>query len=115
MAVSIVGLMATWWMGLLIALILGFIGLVHKNHRIMLRVTIKAMIVTTIIAFLTGLIGLAYGKFYLSGKGVNWWLPENLEDTKSFISVGSMHNFSYLGGVFGVVGGIIYSLNHKKK
>lgn len=81
----------------------------------MFNVTMKAALITVIIAFATGLIGLAYGRFYLAYKGVDWWLPENLIDTKSFISVGSMHNFSYLGGLFGLIVGIIYSIKQKKK
>lgn len=54
--VSAVGFMATWWMGLPIGLILGLVGLVHKDNRQMFRVTMKAIIVTVIVAFATGLI-----------------------------------------------------------
>jgi hypothetical protein len=113
--VSAVGFMATWWMGLPIGLILGLVGLIHKDHRQMFKVTMKAILITVIVAFATGLIGLAYGKFYLADKGVDWWLPENLIDTENFISVGSMHNFSYLGGLFVLIAGIIYSIKQKKK
>ena len=113
--VSVVGFMATWWMGLPIGLILGLVGLVHKDSKIMLQTTIRAIIVTVIIAFATGLIGLVYGKIYLADTGVNWWLPENLIDTKNFIEVGSMHNFSYLGGLTGLIAGIIYSIRQKRK
>jgi hypothetical protein len=113
--VSAVGFMATWWMGLPIGLILGLVGLIHKDHRQMLKVTMKAVLITVIVAFVTGLIGLAYGKLFLADKGVDWWLPENLIDTENFISVGSMHNFSYLGGLFGLIAGIIYCIKQKKK
>lgn len=113
--VSLVGFMATWWMGLPIGLILGFVGLVHKDSKQMFRVTMQAIIVTVIVAFATGLIGLVYGKLYLANKGVDWWLPDNLIDTKNFISVGSMHNFSYLGGLTGLIAGIIYSVRKKRK
>lgn len=113
--VSAVGFKATWWMGIPIGLILGLVGLIHKDHRQMLKVTMKAVLITVIVAFVTGLIGLAYGKLFLADKGVDWWLPENLIDTENFISVGSMHNFSYLGGLFGLIAGIIYSIKQKKK
>jgi hypothetical protein len=114
-AVSAVGFMATWWMGLPIGLILGLVGLVHKDNKQMFRATMQAIIVTVIIAFATGLIGLLYGKLYLTDKGVDWWLPDNLIDTKNFIAVGSMHNFSYLGGLTGLIAGIIYSVRKKRK
>lgn len=113
--VSAVGFMATWWMGLPIGIILGLVGLVHKNNKQMFRATIGAIIVTVIVAFATGLIGLAYGKLYLADTGVNWWLPDNLIDIKNFIAVGSMHNFSYLGGLTGVIAGTIYSVRQKRK
>jgi len=113
--VSAVGFMATWWLGLPIGLVLGLIGLVHKDSKQMLYVTMKAILVTVTVAFVTGLVGLAYGKFYLADKGVNWWLPDNLIDMKNFIAVGSMHNFSYLGGLTGLIAGTIYSVLQKKK
>lgn len=111
--VSAVGFMATWWMGIPIGLVLGLVGLIHRNHKQMFIATWKAILITLAIAFLTGLIGLTYGKFHLANKGVSWWLPKNLTDTKNFIAVGSMHNFSYLGGLFGLIGGIIYSVKRK--
>ncbi len=113
--VSAVGFMATWWMGLIIGLILALVGLIHKESKEMFRITLKAIIVTIIITFITGLIGLVYGKFILVKNGVNWWLPENLIDVKNFIAVGSMHNFSYLGGLLGLLAGIIYSIIQKRE
>lgn len=115
MEVSIVGFMATWWMGLPIGLILGLVGLIRTDYKRMFTVTMRSIFITVIVAFLTGLVGLAYGKFYLADQGVDWWLPENLIDTENFISVGSMHNFSYLGGLIGLIAGIVYSILQKKK
>ena len=80
----------------------------------MFDATIRAIIVTVAVAFLTGLVGLLYGKFYLANTGVDWWLPENLIDTRNFIAVGSMHNFSYLGGLIGLFAGTIYSLRQRR-
>lgn len=113
--VSIVGFLATWWMGVQIGSILGLVGLIHKDRREMFIITLKAFLVTVGVAFATGLIGLAYGELYLSDVGVNWWLPENLIDKQSFISVGSMHNFSYLGGLIGLGAGIVYSIKQKHR
>ncbi|HCS20864.1 MAG TPA: hypothetical protein DIW47_09965 [Bacteroidetes bacterium] len=112
--ISQVGFLATWWMGLPIGLILGLIGLVHENSNQMFRVTLKAILITVLVAFATGLIGLAFGKLYLADAGVDWWLPENLIDRENFIAVGSMHNFSYLGGLTGLIAGVIYSIRRKR-
>ncbi|RYD57317.1 MAG: hypothetical protein EOP56_08380 [Sphingobacteriales bacterium] len=108
--VSAVGLMATWWMGASIGLILGIVGLLHQNGRQMFLVTVRAFIIAVVVTFLTGLVGLAYGKLVLESHKVNWWLPDNLIDKDSFIAVGSMHNFSYLGGIFGLIAAIIFSI-----
>lgn len=112
--VAAVGFMATWWMGLPIGFILGLVGWIHQDNKKMLRVTLKAILITILVAFAIGLIGLAFGKLYLADIGVDWWQPENLIDRKSFIMVGSMHNFSYLGGLIGLIAGVVYSVKQKK-
>lgn len=111
--VAIVGFLATWWVGLPIGIILGLIGLIHKNAKQMAVVTKRAIFVTIGVAFICGLVGLAYGEFYLTNKSPDWWFPENLNDKDNFIAVGSMHNFSYLGGLIGLIAGVIYSIRYK--
>lgn len=110
LAVAMVGFMATWWTGIVIGLGLGLTALFQTDANAMLRTTAKAVAVVVAVAMFTGLIGLAYGKFYLATKGVNWWLPDNLIDREAFITVGSMHNFSYLGGGIGLLAGMAYQL-----
>lgn len=111
---SIVGTLATWWVGMIIGIILGLVGLIHKNGKNMFRTTMKAFLLTTGIALLTGIIGLGYGKLFLTEHRPNWNLPENLIDFDNFIMVGTMHNFSYLGGLIGLIIGIIYSVKQIK-
>jgi hypothetical protein len=117
--VCIVGFMASWWMGIPIGLILGLVGLIHIDWEGMFKITMKAFLIAIIVAFLTGLIGLLYGYFFLSTQPkqefTNWYLPLNLIDFRNFISVGSMHNFSYLGGLTGLIAGLIYSVSQKQK
>ena len=112
--VSAVGFLATWWMGLPIGIILSLVGLTIKDNNQMFRVVMRAVLLTVIVAFFTGLIGLIYGKFVLADTGVDWSFPDNLIDKKNFIAVGSMHNFSYLGGLTGLIAGIIYIIRQRK-
>jgi hypothetical protein len=109
--VSLVGFMATWWMGIPIATVLGLFSL-HSDKKFMIDIALKAFLVTLIITFITGLYGLYEGRTYLANqpreKFEHWFIPENLVDFKSFIAVGSMHNYSYLGGLCGLLGGIAY-------
>ncbi|WP_124981228.1 hypothetical protein [Nonlabens xiamenensis] len=112
---AIVGILGTWWVGLIIGIFLGLIGLIHRNGKEMFKATLKSIILTTGIAFLTGLIGLLYGKIFLVEDPPNWFLPDNLIERGNFILVGSMHNFSYLGGFIGLIFGIIFSVRQKRK
>ncbi|WP_321516154.1 hypothetical protein [Marinifilum fragile] len=112
--VGIVGVLATWWVGLFIGIILSFVGLIHKNASQMFRVTIKSLALTLLIALTVGCMGLLYGHFVLIDNIPNWYYPMNLIDIDHFIMVGSMHNFSYLGGLIGLIAAIVYSIRKAK-
>lgn len=63
---GIIRVLATWWVGMIIGIVLGFVGLIHKNGKEMFQSTIKAFLLTTGIALLIGSIGLGYGKLFLT-------------------------------------------------
>lgn len=111
--VAIVGFSATWWFGLFLGLILGIFGLRHKDWKIMFKTSIFSICIAILITLIIGIIGLLYGNFVLSNQPKSefsdWFIPHNLIDFKSFITVGSMHNFSYMGGIIGLLFGIVYS------
>jgi len=117
--VAAVGALATWWMGMLIGFILGLVGLIHADWQKMLRVTLRAFLITVSVAFVIGIIGLIYGRLFLANESVesfgNWFIPHNVIDFKNFVTVGSMHNFSYAGGIIGMIAGIVYSLRQWRK
>ena len=56
-----------------------------------------------------------YGHHYLAQGEVDWWLPENLVDRKAFITVGAIHNSSYLGGLLGLTASIFYLILLNRK
>jgi hypothetical protein len=113
-AVAIVGFLATWWTGVFIGLGLGLTGLAFPTPGSMFRAIMGATGVTLLVTLLSGIIGGIYGRCYLARHGVDWWLPEHLEHKRDFITVGSIHNFSYLGGLLGLIAGIIYLIRRKK-
>jgi len=100
--VAVIGFMATWWMGMFIGIMVGVTGLGFKDHIIMKRQIIKAFKIIFCITIAFSAAGYLYGKFYLADKGVNWWLPTDLVDKKHFIITGTIHNFSYAGGLAGL-------------
>lgn len=112
--VAVIGFLATWWTGIIIGIGLGLTGLTYRDYKIMWQAIKNAIVWTLCVAVLTGFIGFLYGKFHLTKTGVCWWLPDNLLDKDNFIIVGSIHNFSYLGGLFGLIAGIIYLIRQNK-
>ena len=107
--VSIVGFLATWWVGAPIGIILGLVGFIHEDWKQMARYVTQAFLITMFTAFLTGLSGLVYGLFVLADQPrasfTHWYIPDNVVHFSNYIAVGSMHNMSYAGGMVGMVFG----------
>jgi hypothetical protein len=112
--VAVIGFLATWWTGIFIALGLGLTALIFRDHKTMRKAIQKAIGVTFCFAVAAGIFGFFYGKFVLTKTGVDWWLPEKLIDKNAFITVGSIHNFSYLGGLLGLTAGIYYMIRQNR-
>jgi hypothetical protein len=106
--VAVVGFLATWWTGLFIACGLGLAAFFYPDYRSMAAGIKKATLITLTITIITGFVGFLYGKYHLINHRINWYLPDDITDRNSFIIVGSIHNASYLGGLFGLVAGIIF-------
>ncbi|HTJ52217.1 MAG TPA: hypothetical protein VL443_22300 [Cyclobacteriaceae bacterium] len=123
--VSIVGFSATWWMGLPIGIIIGLVGLMQENYKIMIRSTTRAFFIAILIAILTPLIAVSIWFINLwyqqvSFEGYAFGMDaESLYGTVTnpfaFYVVGMIHNFSYLGGLLGLIGGVITQLIIKRK
>ncbi|MEO6303002.1 MAG: hypothetical protein ABIP51_07500 [Bacteroidia bacterium] len=107
-----VGFMATWWTGLIIGLLQGLVGFIHKDFKTMFKLVFKSVFIVVLITMFTGIVGFFYGKFFLTDP--DWYFPENLLDKQSFINVGSIHNFGYLGGLLGLFAGIIFQFSQRK-
>ena len=109
-AVVMVGVKSTWWMGVGIGLLLGLFALAFRDADAMFQSALQAIGITLVITIITAVIGGLYGQYSLAKTGVDWWLPPNLVDKADFITVGAIHNASYLGGAIGLVAGIIFLL-----
>ena len=69
---------------------------------------------TLIIASGFGILGILVGLFVISNINISWNLPVDIIDRKRFLTAGTMHNFSYFGGLIGLIYGIIYQLKIRK-
>ena len=105
---GIIGFLASWWMGLLIGIVISVIGLLFKNHLMMKVAMMRSIFIVLFTTVISAGVGFLYGKLYLVHTTINWWFPEHLLDKQHFIIAGSIHNFSYLGGCAGLLISIVY-------
>jgi len=105
---SLVGLRASWWMGIPIGLLVGLCGLIHEDARRMFRVSLQAFLVVIGFTLWFGLCGLGYG--WLRTRAIDladyqghWFIPPDVVDLRRFLCAGYMHNSSYLGGMFAIM------------
>ena len=109
-----IGILSTCWFGLLIGLILGTLSMFKASLKTMWRISINAIIRTLIITIGFGIIGFLIGNFFVPNFDLNWKLPADLIDKKNFLTAGSIHNSSYLGGLIGLIYGTFYILKNRK-
>lgn len=113
-----VGALATWWMGVLVFMVLGLFGFMFESPKQMAISLIKSFMVVVLVALLTGVAGLAWGYCQVNEETVSQymqWVRPNVSDPIQFIRVGFMHNSSYLGGLTGLLSGIVYLFLRKKR
>lgn len=108
----IVGFIATWWVGIPIGVILAGLVLfmLRKNP---IKFFFKSILRVFVVAILFGLLG-----YLLAGNVFSipiHFIPNTVEDVIAYEKVGIIHNFSYLGGLAGLVVGIIYIVRKKIK
>jgi amino acid transporter len=104
---SMVGFLASWWMGIPIGLLVGAAGFIHRGHRRMLRVSLWSLLIAVGFTLLFGLGGLIYGYFQTAHIDLadyrGWFIPDDVTDLRRFLCAGYMHNSSYLGGVLAIL------------
>lgn len=123
--VFLVGFFATWWVGLIIGVIIGLMGIAQSSYSKLFKIKLKSLLyifaVTTTFAFLGYLIGifktsgLEDWAMNFGGGGSDVSLNYQVIKTKdmaSFYKVAMIHNYSYLGVLIGLIVGIVY---HRKK
>ncbi|GAA4301739.1 hypothetical protein [Nibribacter koreensis] len=119
--VALVGFLATWYLGLLAGIIFGLVSFLFPTPKLMLSVALKALGIALVIAFITPIIGVpAYflGDYLDSSTYEQYsfeptdYVPADVKITEgfSYILVGFVHGFSYLGGLLGLAAGVIFQV-----
>lgn len=112
--VGIVGFLATWWVGLFLGIIYALISLFINSDKI-LKITLKSIMLNMLITIFFGISGFFFGYIFLKPETIHWYIPSGTKNIQSFINVGSIHNFGYIGGLVGLIFGIAYQIKTSKK
>ena len=104
---AIVGWNAAWWMGIVIGMILIPFGLLIRgsaNYFWAMMCVFGVVAVTTLIVGLTAL-AIAFAVVDSEFTGEISRYGNEMSDDVAFARAGTMHNFSYLGGLVGIISG----------
>lgn len=108
---SLIGILATWWMGLIIGILIGFVTLFSPDAVTMRRLFIRASVIVVGLTLLVGLGALIYALVIFSSEHLPVWTERrSVSNPVRFAQAGNMHNHSYLGGLIGLVAGLGYVL-----
>ena len=108
---SFVGVLASWWMGLVIGVPILIAGLGLKGPAAYARHIAVAACLVTAVTLLVGLLALAWN-FADPGPLPSWTTRLGLEaeQRRPFGQALAMHNASYLGGLLGLLAGCLYMI-----
>lgn len=109
---SIVGWYASWWMGLIVGTPILLMGLILPGAKAYARGTMSAMLVAAATALFVGLAALANVVIVTRGAPTP---PAGLVDKVAFGRAGTMHNFSYVGGLIGILSGCFYIIQARTR
>jgi len=116
---AIVGWHAAWWMGIVIGIILIPFGLLIRGNANYFWGMIRVFGIVALTTLIIGLaaLAIAYGFVNTDNVGSFSRYGNEIIDNVAFARAGTMHNFSYLGGLGGIItGGIaILRLRHRSK
>lgn len=118
MLVGIVGIMATWWVGLILGTVFSLMSLFLKTPKEMIVKSMQTVLIALLITVITAIAGYLYGRFVLINSDTLMNIYD-IKDFESFVIVGSIHNYSYIGGGIGLFVGSLYisikALQQQKK
>lgn len=104
---AIVGWNAAWWMGIVIGLVLIPLGLLIPGNANYFWGMIRIFGVVAVTTLVVGLAALSIAFLIIDAEAVGeiTRYGNRISDDVAFARAGTMHNFSYLGGLVGIITG----------
>jgi hypothetical protein len=113
--VAVIGFLSAWWTGIPIGIINGLTGLIYRDAAIMFRMTFNSLGLILLVTVIAGCVGYIYGSCFPADEDIQANVPADVADKSAFIVVGTIHTFSYLGGVIGLISGVIYHIAQRRR
>lgn len=110
--VAIIGVLATWWVGLIIAWLLARRFIPGQPRAVAFRQIRLGFLCVFGFGISLALLGYGYGQW--RGPEADYtawhWAANNLQitDLPAFVQVAYIHNASYLGGVVGLIAALVF-------
>jgi len=106
-----VGALASWWMGVILGVPIYLTALFVKGDDVFWRTYMKASVLVVTTALAMGLGALLMATLTIDAANLPWWMEgRNVSDPVAFARAGTMHNFSYLGGLVGAFIGLAFTI-----
>lgn len=101
---SLVGIGASWWMGVPLGLILGLPTLLQPTWRGFVRATLLSIATMLVVTMATGAAGLVFASSQVQ-PSAKFEIYEGVlvQDPAAFWRAGALHNFSYVGAAVGLL------------
>ena len=114
---AIVGWNAAWWMGAIIGAVLIPLGLLIRGNANYFWGMIRVFGIVALTTLIVGLVALASAFLIVDPETVGEFTRYNneIDDDAAFARAGTMHNFSYLGGLIGLITGAIAIFWQRKR
>ncbi|HEV7280472.1 MAG TPA: hypothetical protein VGN57_09700 [Pirellulaceae bacterium] len=101
---SLVGVGASWWMGVPLGVILGAPTLLQPTRRGFARATLLSIVTMLAVTMASGALGLALASTAVEAPArLEIYEGVPVQDPAAFWRAGAMHNFSYLGAAVGLL------------
>lgn len=112
---AIIGVWSTWWMGLLIGIVIGFTSLIHISSSMMKKEIKKSLFIIISSVILFGILGYVFGQIYLQDNLITFGFEGTQEQLKDYLIAGFIHDFEYLGGILGLVIAVYVQIKSKRQ
>ena len=111
------GWAATWWVGCLAGLVFSLVAVYNTKIKNSIAFTLRATVILFLTAIVSGLLGYNIGHFAtpLSLPDLAEFCYEcaTIKKPANFTTAGYIHNFSYIGGLLGIVLGVASILKQR--